>query len=253
MAQAQSVATIMVAHAVGGALLVRSTLFPLLEEDSLAMAHMDPSVIIATPFPFAMLCRFVGLSLAWNLMVGLAGRMMLMSKLQIGAVATVLMVVFFTATIHFVFVLCGTHPTMSPIHTLLSAFYLAFNVLLPVILISPLNSKQHQHNSHGVKGVLFKLKEVGNYLFGPPVIKEQSKKEHTVHHQQQMDQLIIQQIHQCTLIGIVLGMGSCAILRVLDHGMQIQRYPIPIIVGATFGRCGGVLLGATVAIISPRR
>jgi hypothetical protein len=48
---------------------------------------------------------------------------------------------------------------------------------------------------------------------------------------------------------MIIGMVVIAILRVLDHGMQIQRYPIPIIVGATWGSCGGVAVAFILTLL----
>jgi len=256
--QAQSIAAIVAAHAMGNALLLHSTLFPLLEANSLAMGHMDPSDIIGHPFPLHQLCKFVAFSLVWNLLVALACRMILITKSQTqndghqsGVVHVILMIWLYTVLIHLIIILCGIHPTIFPVHTLVSALYLAFNMLLPVLIFMPVNLTQPQYSHHHdsiVKEVPYKVKAVSNYLFGPPLTKEQPKKQHI--HEQQKNQNRIQHIHQYAALGTAIGMGACAILRILDHGMQIQRYPIPIIVGATWGRCGGVLLGAMIVVIS---
>mmetsp|Transcript_17190 Transcript_17190/g.32248 ORF Transcript_17190/g.32248 Transcript_17190/m.32248 type:complete len:265 (-) Transcript_17190:20-814(-) len=260
MVQAQSIAVIAVAHAMGNALLLRSTLFPLLEEDSLAMAHLDPSIIIETPFPLEQLCTFVALSLVWNLLIAIACKMIITPKKlqtqtdghQSGKVHVILMIGISTILIHFVIILCGIHPTMSPFHTIVSAFYLAFNMLLPVLLFVPMNfTSQHQYTHHHdsfMGEVLFKFKGICSYIFGPTLTMEQPTKGHIVQTQRK-DQHKIQYVQQYSVLGTISGMGACSILRILDHGMQIQRYPIPIIVGATLGSCGGVLIGAAITTV----
>ena len=91
--------------------------------------------------------------------------------------------------------------------------------------------------------VVYRLKEVMTYLFGPTLIIDETKKENTIHNKLHQNAQRIQYIHQYATLGTLIGMGTCAILRILDHGMQIQRYPLPIVIGATYGGCGGVFGG----------
>lgn len=184
----------------------------------------------------------------WNLLVAFACRVTMKNNLQtntgsdqLGALHVMFMIGLATVIIHFIFILCGIHPTMFPLHTLVSAYYLAFNTLLPVLLFIPVNCiPQQQYNDHSysiMEGIIFKLNEASNYLFGPPLTKQPKK--------QLMKDENLQRAHiyQYSALGTAIGMAACTILRVLDHGMQIQRYPIPIIIGATWGCCGGVLIG----------
>lgn len=214
---------------------------------------MDPSDIISTPFPLLILCKFIAFSLVWNLIVAFVCRIT-MEKAQShgdghqsGVLRVSLMVGLSTIVIHFIIFLCGVHPTMFPLHTLVSAFFLSFNMLLPVtILFPPVNYTTSQQEPT-VNGVIFHLREVSNYLFGPTLSNEQTKKQQK-HKQQRDQQRIIQHIHQFSALGTVIGLIACSILRVLDHGMQVQRYPVPIVAGATWGSCGGVLIGTITAM-----
>lgn len=43
----------------------------------------------------------------------------------------------------------------------------------------------------------------------------------------------------CTLAFII----SCCILSILDHGYQLQRWPLPILLGATYGHTVGSIIG----------
>lgn len=126
-----------------------------------------------------------------------------------------------TIIIHIIFIICGIHPTILPLHTLLSALYVSFNTPQSIhqFVASNWSVNQHQFpNEHA---------------------KAQSKYNATRLHIH----------HALVTIGSIIGMISCAILRVLDHGMQIQRYPIPIIVGATWGSCGGVAVAVILALL----
>mmetsp|Transcript_11509 Transcript_11509/g.19969 ORF Transcript_11509/g.19969 Transcript_11509/m.19969 type:complete len:254 (-) Transcript_11509:319-1080(-) len=248
-------AIILATHAAGNAFLLHYNLFPVLEGDSFAMAHMDPSDIIATSFPTDQLCKFTALSLLWNLLVTMASRTLANNKfqpqaggLQYRMMHVTLMIGLSTILIHLIIIICGIHPTMCPLHTLASALYLAFNMILPVLLFMPINfANQKQYHNSIVAEILSKIKKVNTYLFGPTLSMEQSTTRR-IHGEQLNTQNRIHCIQQYAVIGTTIGMVACSIFRILDHGMQIQRYPIPIIMGATWGRCGGVLIGTVVPL-----
>ena len=210
---------------------------------------MDPSTIIGTPLPLYQLCTFVALSMAWNVLVVLTTiKIELKSHpddRKTGMVEAMFIVGLCTIIIHFVFVLCGVHPAVFPLHTLLSAFYVACNMLQPVLLFMPDQQRHVYRDGSIARGSMLKLKEVINYIFGPPI--EQPQKEHMLN---QRDLNRTQCIHQYSAYGAIIGMVTFAILRVLDHGIQIQRYPCPIIIGATYGSCLGVALGGMSTVLS---
>lgn len=47
----------------------------------------------------------------------------------------------------------------------------------------------------------------------------------------------------CRLCGTVLGTIPFQVLNVLDWGIQVQRWPLPVIIGSTYGWIGGTLVG----------
>ena len=143
-------------------------------------------------------------------------------------------------------------------HTFLSSLYVVTNAILPIITLSVPSSvsagvidasllQQHGDQS-GIN-----CKAMGVYLFGPISSSSSDRKQQQQQQQQQhphsTDQQLIQRIHQYSTLGTIIGMCICAIFRVLDHGMQIQRYPMPILVGATVGRVGGVFVGSFLVMI----
>jgi len=215
---------------------------------------MDPSDIINTPFPLHEIYKFISVSLLWNLLLALICKIVLRKNKQTqhetneGYISKGLQIISIigvsTIIIHIVFILCGIHPMMLPLHTLISAFYVAMKMILPVLLTSPESNSIQCVDGSIARKVLYRLKEVMPYLFGPTLIIDQTKKENTIHNKQHQNAQRIQYIHQYTTLGTLIGMSACTILRILDHGMQIQRYPLPIIIGATYGGCGGVLIGA---------
>eukprot|EP01082_Thalassiosira_pseudonana_P014697 g13309.t1 g13309 contig8:376262-377078(-) len=226
----------MTSQAVGNVVLMYSLIFTILEYDSVTMAHLDPSETISTPFPFQQLSRFIASSLGWNLIVGMVGWFLskhqkIQSKPDSSALDIVLMIGMATIIIHGSFILCGIHPKYEPLHTLVASLYVASNTMLPPIFL--VNSEMYdntQQHTCGFKRAILKLRGTVCYLVGP-----------TQHTQQQT--IRMQRLHHYATFGTVLGMALCSILRVLDHGMQIQRYPVPIIIGATWGRLGGLFVG----------
>jgi len=221
---------------------------------------MDPSDIINTPFPLHEIYKFIAVSLVWNLLLALIYRVVLETNKQTqqttvteGGISKGLQIILLigisTITIYFTFILCGIHPMMLPLHTLISAFYVGMNMMLPVLVITSESSIQYVDASIARK-IVYRLKEVMAYLFGPALIIDQTKKENITHNKHHQKAQRIQCIHQYTTLGTLIGMSACTILRILDHGMQIQRYPLPIIIGATYGGCGGVLIGALLTSFS---
>ena len=214
---------------------------------------MDPSDIINTPFP--LIYKFISVYLDWNLLLALIYRVVLeKNRIQTqhqakeGFISRGLQIILLigvsTIIMHFAFILCGIHPMMLPLHTFISAFYIATNLMLPVLLISSESNCIQYVDGSIPRKVVYRLKEVMIYLFGPTLIIDQTKKENIAHNKQNLNAQRIQYIHQYTTLGTLIGISACTILRILDHGMQIQRYPLPIIIGATYGSCVGLLIGA---------
>lgn len=254
-------------HAMGNALLLQKTVFPLLENDSVLMvsrseegvacyvpfsctcssdssqsrvhflilsikhmldkAHMDPSIIISTPLPLENLFSFMALSLVWSFVVAIIDRVVMTRdsrEVHKGIFHAAMIIVVHTIIIHFIIIICGIHPTVFPLHTLLSAFYVSFNTPQSIHRFVAANYWSSQ-----------KQQLVPN---------EHAKRQQV----SQRNSTRLQLHHQLTILGMIIGMVVCAILRVLDHGMQVQRYPIPIIVGATLGSCGGIAVAFILAL-----
>ncbi|KAG7374008.1 hypothetical protein IV203_013103 [Nitzschia inconspicua] len=60
-------------------------------------------------------------------------------------------------------------------------------------------------------------------------------------------------ISTCRLNTTLLCTIPFQILSVLDHGMQIQRWPVPVLLGSTYGYAFGTLLGILTSYINRRR
>ena len=215
---------------------------------------MDPSDIIKTAFPLNQICLFVSLSGVLPILITWAWRRVLIMTSQIeihqqshkyylSVWNTLSLIGLTTIVVHFSFILCGVHPAQFPFHTLLSALYVSTLTLLPITLPTPawggeiIANSPYNNNISRMKFVIAQLKEVAAYIFGPAA----SRRNKQSTQQQQQQQNRVQIMHQYSTLGTLIGMCAFAILRVLDHGMQIQRHPMPIIIGATAGRVCGVL------------
>ena len=139
---------------------------------------------------------------------------------------------------------------MLPVHTLVAAFFVAFNILLPVVLFAPSDSiseRRHRCNNTMLGEILSKVKAVGIYLFGGTAqTTNNASKDHATYCPDEKEQFT-REFVQWTTLGTLVGMGACSILRVLDHGLQIQRHPMPIIVGFVAGNCGSVFVAIGIA------
>ncbi len=142
------------------------------------------------------------------------------------------MIVGATVSIYGIFILCGSHPFDHPLNTFAAASYLAINAILPVNM-NEIVSPQKKN-----------IRETVHFLVGPiPQHEQFTNTDISNVYSHRGQRFRIQLLYQRSFLGVCIGVGVCAILRILDHGMQIQRCPMPILIGAIFGECFGVLFG----------
>eukprot|EP00804_Cyclotella_cryptica_P024882 CCRYP_011793-RA/>CCRYP_011793-RA protein AED:0.04 eAED:0.04 QI:67/1/1/1/1/1/2/919/267 len=248
-----SVAIMLAIHSIGNVLLMLHVIFPLLRKDALTMSHIDPSIIIDTAIPVPNLVILVTCCLGWNAILAILNHVLrnesstdsaksslkfILNTLQLIGTSTILF--------HMLLILLGLHPTYLPKQTVLASFYVALNSIFPTVILlgedigeSRCLMKQNQKEVAMKEGIT-RIAPVWIYLTGPWVNENQQRRKGE---SQQYRNLRIQQLHQCATFGASVGMIITAILRILDHGLQIQRHPMPILLGFTWGRCGGVLIG----------
>lgn len=214
---------------------------------------MDPSIIIETAIPLKNIAHFVALSCILSIFIiwGCQRAILTRNEIQeqshkyLNSTNNTLLIGSATIFTQCSFILCGINYMKLPIHTFLSSLYVATNAVLPIILSAPsagiIVSMQHDKSRVNYKSVVA-------YLFGP--IEDDIKQSPQQNQQHNRNRHLVQRMHQCSTLGTLIGMCVCAIFRVLDHGMQIQRYPMPIIVGATAGRVCGVLLAVLMTVSS---
>jgi thiamine transporter ThiT len=246
-------------NSVGNVAILHALMMPLLEKDSLSMVsemhlyaieilqlsfhrlikcsfitciiqyHLDPSVIIQTPLPPEFLVKVITYSFGWNIIALLAIHLTAPAK-RPRIISTITSIVSGSIFTYLIFILCGFHPGYFPIQTLLASFYVAMNTALCATSIPEEDSiKENQ----SIDSLISKQIKVWNYLLGPSVNS-------------------VQFLHQATFYGSLIGMGVLSILRILDHGMQIQRHPVPILLGLVWGRVGGLVAGLIWGLVDMR-
>ena len=253
--------------AVGKVLLLHTVLFPILASDSIAMVHVDPSIIINTPFaPLERLILFVGSSLALQLLL-LSTTTNATTTRMIGAAYTVV-VTYYTIVLYAIFILCGITPTMGTArHTFLAAFHVVVTSSLSAIeLVRPPRSSSAAATTttSDVTSFWDTVRRVDAHLLGTLSLEGSVETTTTLHgttswqqnqkqtrHRTTTSQQQQQDIHQYyyyyyyyyyMYYGSIIGMIVASILRVLDIGLQVQRHPMPIILGYTYGSIGGLLV-----------
>uniref|UniRef100_A0A7S2LSK8 Uncharacterized protein n=1 Tax=Skeletonema marinoi TaxID=267567 RepID=A0A7S2LSK8_9STRA len=241
-------------HAVGNAIILYQIFSPLLEHDAIDMTHLDPSVIIDTAIPLKHLGHFLALSCILSIAIISGCQWATLTRNEIQeqshkylSLVNNNMILIGTAAVfaQCSFILCGINPMKLPIHTFISALYVTTITVLPITLSTP-SGEVIASMQHGKSRVNYEA--VVAYLFGPISNNINQSTQHKQQRQQQLYQRKVQRMHQYSTLGTLIGMCACAIFRVLDHGMQIQRYPMPIIIGATVGRVGGVLMTVLVTV-----
>jgi len=203
-------------------------------EDSIIMEHLDPSIIIEKEFPLKTLCIFVGASLLWNSVLFIVVNDALRKQQQSRSAETAGVCSISTIAVYSTLILCGVDPRICPRHTLLTAFYLSFNTAMPAVFFRQARKQTLQQRGNKILVqdlVIMKPKEMALYILGP-VEKTKDQNIRT-----------LQSIHQFATLFSFIGVVCCSILRVLDHGMQVQRFPLPLIYGFTYGRCIGNVFG----------
>ncbi|KAL7480212.1 hypothetical protein ACHAW6_005908 [Cyclotella cf. meneghiniana] len=236
-------------HGIGNVLLLLHAIFPLLEKDALTMSHIDPSIIIDTAIPIPDLAILVICSLVWNVIYSILNSLLRNSPTDSTRGSSRLILNFLplvgaaTILVHSLLILMGLHPAYFPKQTIFTSFYIALNSICPAPILFG-EGIEETHSAITQKQIEVVVKEgffrIVSYLTGPLVNENQQKRKVQ---SQQSRSIHIQQLHQFATFGASAGMTITAILRILDHGLQIQRHPMPILLGFTWGRCVGLFIG----------
>jgi hypothetical protein len=164
---------------------------------------MDPSEIIAVPVPLDLLDRHVFFTMS----VLLVAKPRILRKIDFSKEVRVQIMA--TALMLAVLILCGVHPLRDLPHTLRAALYLT-TLAWPMGVL-----KGEEHDTF-----LNRCYQLVDLSIVPTTAG----------------------VNQAGLIiashrfyGTMLGLIPFAILNILDWGLQIQRWPLPLVIGGTIG------------------
>jgi hypothetical protein len=178
---------------------------------------MDPSEIIAVPFPLEGLRTLVYFTIAIVLLTAPCTRLV-----YLHIPTEILAHLMATASMFAVLILCGVHPLRDLQHTLWASLYLT-------ILAWPIGVLRD-----GKKKSDFSFMNRFYQLVDLPLAAKGD------------DIALIVASHR--FYGTLIGLIPCAILNILDWGVQIQRWPLPLLIGGTYGWMAGNFAGM-VAIV----
>jgi len=128
------------------------------------------------------------------------------------------------------FIVCGASPWKNISHTIMAASYLV------ILIFGPSFYETHFLYSSG---------PILSLLLGT-----QFEKEHSISGSGLYIfwVRITEIIHRCELYSCIMGTILCMVLLILDHGHQFQRWPIPVLLGATYGCAIGGMVGICAAV-----
>jgi hypothetical protein len=213
---------------------------------------MDPTDIVKVPYDLERLCLYVA-----SVVVVLLATALERNWRKIPGLAVL------TLLGHGVIVLCGASPLRNPWHTLTASLYTTALILFdPPIFghdkdnddestatASSNNAatalKQQQQHKESSAGVSW-YPQLQLLLRGTrPKQRQRGATASSMQQQQRQDKVAMAVAHS-----VAACLIPCQILLLYDHGMQIQRWPVPIIMASTYGWAVGLVVGTLWAILT---
>jgi hypothetical protein len=187
---------------------MRTVLLVPLRKEGIEMAHMDPTKIIVVPISLQRLVLFVTLAVLGLFIVSVPWW-------ELAALWNALKtLVLTTAALYIVSILCGLHPLYNIHSTLLASFYIA-------ALVSMNPTTFGDGGSDSPQALLFLASMTRT-----------------------RDDIVGMTRFYTTLLVCI----PFQILNVLDSGLQIQRLPLPMLLGSTVGWTIGSIVGLLLAL-----
>mmetsp|Transcript_3127 Transcript_3127/g.6787 ORF Transcript_3127/g.6787 Transcript_3127/m.6787 type:complete len:271 (-) Transcript_3127:20-832(-) len=195
--------------------------------DAMQMAHLDPTEIIAKPMPIGSVIRYtrnsmittiaiscIG-SILWNRQCGMSGGGGggIISNLVQSILTATLGIVFLGSVLFAIVILAGASPFVDTLHTFLASLYAISLAFGPSLIF---DAREYLQSPEKTLVLL---------LCGPPW------------------QGPCHKIDSFALYGTFIAMVPTMILRILDHGDQVQRWPFPMLLGSSIGYCAGSFVG----------
>lgn len=179
--------------------------------------QIDPTDIVLIPYDLSRLLLYVGLIIGYLIASScLRGNSIPYHLLPSSAIALAMMI------------LAGASPTKHILHSALSALYCAALCLSdpPIVVSVPPPNAFSEHVRYRLRGVAM----------------------HAVSDQKQREQAVVA---RGASQGAIAGAVVFQILRLYDRGWQVQRWPVPVIMGSTIGWTMGAFVGTLWVILGP--
>ena len=191
-----------------------TTVLPLLVGRSLlSQAHMDPTEIIALPASFSRLETFVGFSVFCLFVISVPW-WDLESLWKEAKVLTST-----TAVMLAISILCGAHPQTNLRYTILASAYVASLLSLNPPVFNDSNGCWNPQQYFFYSNYSASETRLGDEIVG-----------------------------KCRFYATLLVMMPFQVLTILDSGLQVQRWPLPMVLGSTVGWVMGSVIGLLLAI-----
>lgn len=236
-------------NAVALVLMFRSMILQPLKMDETRMRHWDPTEIIATNLPLHILFSFVAASFAITMTMSSVASFHEFAhdqKIRNTTKTTVkdsmlslfigsFVICAFSVTVTlFIFFLCGDTPYHLLWHSILASTF-ATTLSLGPSFVRP----GFFHSVHPFIDLILGKDNADHYDNNNIQFSSYQK-----------DTIQVSPIHRFQLYSCILCTIPCAIFLILDHGNQIQRWPVPILLGFTIGFTVGTLLCPILNILS---
>jgi hypothetical protein len=199
---------------------------------------MDPTDIVKVPYDLERLCMYVTFVVVFLGILATAPTQNY-RKLSIPGLAVL------TLTGHGVIVLCGASPVLNPWHTLAASLYTTALISFdpPIFVLSDDNKDDDKSTATSTSA---SSNNAGVSWF--PQLQllvrgTRPKQRQASSMQQRQDKVAMVTAH-CVAACLI----PCQILLLYDHGMQVQRWPVPTIMASSYGWAIGLIAGTLWAI-----
>jgi hypothetical protein len=251
-------------------------------------AQMDPSQIIAVPLAMNAMGNFLILSFLISGLCSLWLQFNITGNPQLATDKILAAALVFTAisfALFSMFVLCGAPLTGLTSLTAMSSVHFVFQVFAPAVVAECVGS-----SSCSISAIVADCGNMVLNLLGPSTnvvldiarlydcaedsqledLQEEKPASHEGGENAQTEQIekhrdmtftkrdvaqthtddVLRCLTRCSLASCVLGNVVCAVLCILDWGVQVQRWPIPILLGTIAGHFAGSMLCIAVWLLT---
>jgi hypothetical protein len=195
---------------------------------------MDPTDIVKVPYDLERLCLYV---ISVVVVLGILATAPSNNTRQLSIPGLVVL----TLTGHGIIVLCGASPVQNPWHTLAASLYTTALISFdPPIFVSDQDDSTATASSSN-NAVVSWFPQLQLLVRGT-----RPKQRHGSSIQQQRQDKVAMAVAHCVAACLI----PCQILLLYDHGMQVQRWPVPTIMATSYGWAIGLVTGTLWAILS---